>query len=1065
MANDLWDNPASEMGFGPIANRPREPSDRAQAPQVTEIYDDMKGFLKSTHWSKPYYSALVHNNPQLPYHLLEHVNCTYLSTPGRPPTLLALKQHAQSLAVLISLLAPSQYGGNLEPPNEEKTNGDAAFAAEQAFDWLNDLQTHYKTDDMAHKKPLNALANLIKSNSDTKGPKWHCPLDTTGMEYPEQHPFQHFRPYESHITLLMHANEILERLDHEYSPMGGILGIIPLDSDKVVEQEALSKAKTTLVGQWILFTQHLVVRMHELEIAYGNCLDLLANEAIVPMQHLSGHGSAGHTGREILFPQDRWILANAGEDVFAFIHQMLDRAEAHQEAQDDVFSEQKVLGDAAFSKNKDLKYRGIVKVDLSTRFYRIRKSGHGPLFVLPAFGDRPNTQHTRDMENRPTVVTIPHPATKETVNSWEATHKDDAVKVLNLTAQNSTLQGQISQYKTSLAMRDREIDRLNELQKHYDEAVNSADKDLLREIVRLKENIEYCYEQIVKSEAREKDLQAEIETFKQANVDSQNGRDPINPLVEKVAAREAQIRDLQREIKTRDKKLEDVTRDADTMRLFNSVSFNNSQTGNPEQLAELQAQLSLYAREKQSLLQEVHKLKQSKGVKGKILNLAEGTKFDYGDTFEDTSLGITVCSTALYKSLLESEEQKNSLQQKLDETVLHLNNIQAESNKVKIESERLKVDNQELRNKAHEAKPSKIINIPWKLQHTSSFRDDNQGLIVITTEWHDYLIATEKTVHSQMATIDNLQNEIKRLKTPLEVDSSPLLGAAREKLGSSKSYKDHERKVALLTLDYFDELQRAQESRAQSQSQLIESQQNVQVLKQELSATRTQLSQLLERQREDDTNLPDLQNQLDESMAQRRKLEEQIRNLRADTTSDPSGATKQLKLQLDSAVKNRQEIESELKELELRHEQLLLNERNLRVEVIKLRQQVQDAQKKSEGGINATSSNHEVQVYQEELSMFQMLYNDLQAQHMLLQQRNQNGCAEGCKDEKARLRQQLDELKVKAIAEPDKLQTAVAELEAQRDEQREHIAVLEQQLVKLKQDGETEKNELQEKIN
>ncbi|KAI1323189.1 hypothetical protein F5Y16DRAFT_384441, partial [Xylariaceae sp. FL0255] len=173
------------------------------------------------------------------------------------------------------------------------------------------------------------------------------------------------------MTLLMHANEILERLDHEYSAMGGILSIIPLESENVNEQRALKQAKGTLVGQWILYTQHLVVRMHELEIAYGNCLDLLANEAIVPMQHISIHGPDGRSGREIVFPQDRWILANAGEDVFSFIHQMLDRAEAFQDQQDDEFDDQNVLGDAAYSGNKDNKYRGIVKVDLSTRFYRL----------------------------------------------------------------------------------------------------------------------------------------------------------------------------------------------------------------------------------------------------------------------------------------------------------------------------------------------------------------------------------------------------------------------------------------------------------------------------------------------------------------------------------------------------------------------------------------------------------------------------------------------------------------------------------------------------------------------
>ncbi|KAI1740725.1 hypothetical protein F4680DRAFT_85064 [Xylaria scruposa] len=670
---------------------PKQPGNKkvADSAQVTEVYDKMRGFLKSTHWSKPYYSAMIHNNPQLPYHLLEHVNCTYLSTPGRAPTLLSLKQHAQSLAVLISLLAPAQFGGTFEPPNEGKANGDAPFAAEQAFDWLNDLQEHYHTEDSAHKKPLNALVNLVKSNSDTHGPKWHCPLDKTDIEFPEKHPFQQYRPYETHMTLLMHANEILERLDHEYSAMGGILGIIPLDSEKVDEQRALKHAKTTLVGQWILYTQHLVVRMHELEIAYGNTLDLLANEAIVPLQHMSIHGPDGRSGREIIFPQDRWILANAGEDVFTFIHQMLDRAEAHQDAQDAVFAQQNVLGDAAYSTNEQEKHRGIVKVDLNTRFYRLRNSGHGPLFVLPAFGDRPNTKHTRDMENRPTVVTIPQPTTKEFINSWESKHKDIDMKMLRLSVDKSNLEAKISQLESSVEMRDHEIQRMVEITKEYDSKITDKDKNFAKQNVYLNESIRNLQRRLHEGEEREGVLKQDLGNFKQANISAQNG-EPINPLVEKINGHEATIRKLEKEIQSREKKIQDISRDNDTLRILNNPNFNKKSTGNAEQVKQLKEELGIAQQERQMMQQEIHNLKKAKAVRGKILNFSDEFKLDYGSIFEDTNLGVTACSSTFFNALFAAEKERNDLQQKLDSSTMDTHGLKAELEKLRKENEDLK---------------------------------------------------------------------------------------------------------------------------------------------------------------------------------------------------------------------------------------------------------------------------------------------------------------------------------------------------------------------------------------
>ncbi|TGJ83309.1 hypothetical protein E0Z10_g5463 [Xylaria hypoxylon] len=1072
--NPMANNQAQNNSYAMLPYNPAP----VPAPQVTEVYNQMRGFLKSTHWSKPYYSALVHNNPQLPYHLLEHVNCTYLSTPGRAPTLLALKQHAQSLAVLISMLAPAQYGGTFEPPNEGKVNADAPFAAEQAFDWLNNLQVHYDTEDGAHKKPLNALANLIKSNSDTEGPKWHCPLDKTDIEFPEKHPFQQYRPYESHLTLLMHANELLERLDHEYSAMGGILSIIPLDSENVDEGRALKQAKTTLVGQWILYTQHLVVRMHELEIAYGNSLDLLANEAVVPMQHMSVHGPDGRSGREIVFPQDRWILANAGEDVFTFIHQMLDRAETHQDAKDDAFAEQNVLGDAAYSRNNDLKYRGIVKADLNTRFYRLRGSGHGPLFVLPAFGDRANTKHTRDIESRPTVLAIPQPDSKEAVNSWESKHKDVETKLLRLSVQNSNLEAQVSQLHSSVQVRDLEINRLTQFQKQYDDKISTEDKNLGKNVVYLNESIKY-YQKVVREGAeREAALKQDIQNFKNANVSAQNGENPVNNLIVKVNDQQSQILKLEKEITERDNKIEDISRDKEMLQILMNPSLNNSSSGSPAQVAQLKEQLASSYSERQMLLQEIHNLKKAKVVKGKIFNFPEGFKLEYGSTFEDTNQGITACSTTFYNALLAAERERNDHQLKLDNGTINTHTLQEQLDKYKAEAEKLRKDNVELRSNGNAANPSKVINIPWRLQYTSTFRDDNQGLIVLTTQWYDYLVEAEKSASDCEGRVAELNKQIENLKTPVEANLANVYSFSKGKLAQTGAYRDTKQNIAVLTLSYFDELQKTDQAKNATQQQLDEYQKNAQTLQQHLDEARKQLNDCMTSQKSADVDLPNLQNERDQLLNELKralerclKLEEQVINM---STGKPASNLESQALTLQKQVKDFtkkvEEKESEIVNVQARYNNLLLNEINLRAEVANLRQQLSDAKKGAAtkpGNVQPPGSGHdelqsteeELELYKAELATLQSLWNDLQTQHVIVQTQLENA-EENCDEEKAHLQQKLNEckletkvLQMKVIADPNKLQPVIIEMEAQRDAAwkqrdglREEIKALRQQL-------------------
>ncbi|KAI1850111.1 hypothetical protein JX266_004490 [Neoarthrinium moseri] len=410
-----------------------------EEPQVQDPYKVDGPYIEATDWALPYQAAFLRENNTQNIEMYKHVNCGYLSTPGRPPTLAALKKHAQSLTHLIAQIAPSQGPGEINNKHAGEPCA-RSFVAGEAFDWLNDLEEPYKSLESQHHRPLNSLVNITKHNSDTLGVEFHCPLEdpTTkrsvkaedakwlaqrGQEEADYQEERLVKPFARHWNILRHANDCLEILDHEFSSTGGLLSILPTEHE--VEAEQLDIAKNTLIGQWLVFTQQLVARMHDLEIAYANSLELLGGEAVIPLQHMSAHGPDGRSGREIVFPQDRWILANAGDDVLGYLHQVLDKKQDHLERTESEVRAMGVSGETLHDVPTDSE-RGIVSVDLITRFYRLKGSGsdRGPIFILPAFADRPGTKYTRMMEDRPTVVSMMAPKFPERLSEWESKNKN-----------------------------------------------------------------------------------------------------------------------------------------------------------------------------------------------------------------------------------------------------------------------------------------------------------------------------------------------------------------------------------------------------------------------------------------------------------------------------------------------------------------------------------------------------------------------------------------------------------------------------------------------------------------
>jgi hypothetical protein len=286
----------------------------------------------------------------------------------------------------------------------------------------------------------------------------------------------------------MHANECLEMLDHEFSATGGLLSLLPTNAK--YDSEDLAAARNSLLGQWLLFNQHLVARMHELEIGYGNSLDVLAGEAAVPMQMHGRIGAIGQqgSGREIAYPQDRWILANAGDDVLDILHRMFDRQEAQIEEKERIWAKSGVSGERVWREDRggDWYARGLVPLDIMTRYYRLKGLGRSTIFVLPAWEFHPKCAGTQKIEQRPTVVSVATPIWPVRISDWEIKYR----KKLDEATVTSTINKKLS---SDLLEKDQQIhDLAEELMKltfavqRYESGYPKEAKDELRE---LRENI------------------------------------------------------------------------------------------------------------------------------------------------------------------------------------------------------------------------------------------------------------------------------------------------------------------------------------------------------------------------------------------------------------------------------------------------------------------------------------------------------------------------------------------------------------------------------------------------
>ncbi|KAL2109679.1 hypothetical protein VUR80DRAFT_2141 [Thermomyces stellatus] len=448
---------------------------------------NMRGYFPATDYASAYMSRHSQNMlPKTALPCLKNLNCSYFSHPGgRGPTLLALKQHAQALTVLIRHLSISTNMGEIDAAHKDPEA--RAFQENEAFDWLNDLEKPYTNTDPLHHLPLTSLVNQLESQTDEGGPQFHCPLKEI-LDADGGKPDAIRKPYSTHHNLLMHASECLEVLDHEYSATGGIMSVLPTEDPE--EAVDMKSARNSLVGQWLLFTQHLVARAHELETEYGKTLDLVAGEAIVPAQRLgrldpSGIPTGVGNGREVAFPQDKWILANAGDDIFEHLHRLFDVQEGQYGERERIWRSAGLSGKRMWMEERGGEEwsRGIVALDIVTRYYRLKGSGHqSTIFVIPAWQFHPRCTATAETEKKPTVVAVPQPLWPTRVSDWEARNRKKLDEGEAKRAELATVTKLVLQQSKQIEVLKEEVRRERNMVKHYEGAVPDGMRESVRRL-------------------------------------------------------------------------------------------------------------------------------------------------------------------------------------------------------------------------------------------------------------------------------------------------------------------------------------------------------------------------------------------------------------------------------------------------------------------------------------------------------------------------------------------------------------------------------------------------------
>ncbi|MCJ1466361.1 hypothetical protein MMC07_004980 [Pseudocyphellaria aurata] len=379
-----------------------------------------------------------------------HVNCFHLTRPHTraPATLVELKQHAQAVCLLLSVLQPSA-------DKKAWPNVAANPAFPPQFDFLTDLNDPYPGQHAeslrrkpGHHKPLAGLTNTLES-------------DHGGLHNIERC---------TKAELISYANKLLTRLDHLYRSTGGILSIPPPPSPPETADEfhrhADSSPHDSILAQWLYYTRALTLRLASLEREIAALREVMGHEALVANvrgKQARARTANGYGGgeRELVFPQDRYVLAGLSDGLWARLHEELtvqenqdrnERNEAREERKQGRGVQRRGWGDFGVSEGADDDETKVVTwIETTSRLYRIR--GHETIFVIPGFGLHPGAPAVHRVERTPLVQSVPERRviggdySNVGATAWE---RDVAARAADRDARIETLESAVVQLKREL---------------------------------------------------------------------------------------------------------------------------------------------------------------------------------------------------------------------------------------------------------------------------------------------------------------------------------------------------------------------------------------------------------------------------------------------------------------------------------------------------------------------------------------------------------------------------------------------------------------------------------------
>lgn len=101
---------------------------------------------------------------------------------------------------------------------------------------------------------------------------------------------ENLKLYVIYQNFVLYVNVCLERLDYEFSIIGGLFSILLMDQEG---RENFNYVCNIFLGQWLVYMQYFVGWMYEFERFYNNVFDVLVGEVLILSQYFFVVGFIG----------------------------------------------------------------------------------------------------------------------------------------------------------------------------------------------------------------------------------------------------------------------------------------------------------------------------------------------------------------------------------------------------------------------------------------------------------------------------------------------------------------------------------------------------------------------------------------------------------------------------------------------------------------------------------------------------------------------------------------------------------------------------------------------------